>query len=179
MDIRKWLAETDQAVHPEQPAVESFLLPKQPDSAPHARRRRKRASTDSSLLEIPSPQPRRKGVPAVERNYRDVRDATDRSHSDGSHYLRSSESVSDSTTSQRYARKPRRKMRLDRHEVAMTKRGKEQRANSHSNRKRESRKSKHRSRRKKIEKTHSGIGQEFYAKNVSKDRLTVRQLRML
>ena len=178
MDIRKWLAETDQAVHPEQPAVEPFLLPKQPGSAPYARRRRKRASTDSSLLKAPSPQPRCKGVPVMKRDHPDVRDATDWTHSDGSHSTRS-ESVSNSTTSQRYARKPRRKMRLDRYEAAMTKRGKEQDVSPHSNRKRESRKSKHRSRRKKAEKTHSGIGQEFYAKNVSKDRLTVRLLRML
>ncbi|KAJ4382869.1 hypothetical protein N0V86_002094 [Didymella sp. IMI 355093] len=51
---------------------------------------------------------------------------------------------------------------------------KEQDKGQRPSRKNESRKSKRKLRRKKDEKTHNGIGEEFQARNVSKDRLTLK-----
>ncbi|KAF2627751.1 hypothetical protein BU25DRAFT_448249 [Macroventuria anomochaeta] len=174
MDIRKWLAETESPVPSKQPGVEHFLLPRQPDHVPNVRRRRKRSSSDSSLLKASSPQPRRKGVPAIERDHRDVRDAFDRAHSDAS-CSTTSESTNSSTASQRYARKPRRKTRPDKY-GAGSKRVKEQDKSHRPSRKNESRKSKRKSKRRKDDMTHNGIGQDLKARNVSKDRLTLKPL---
>lgn len=174
MDIRRWLAETEAPIPFEQPTVEPFRILKQPAPIPDARRTRKRCLTDSSLLSTPSPQLRRKGVLARGRDRRDVGEKVDRAHSDISHSTRS-ESVSDRSSSQRYARQPRRKTHPDRYDVE-TKKSKEQKRASHVSRKSESKISKRKSRRSKAAKTHTGIGKQFHAKNVSKDRLTVRVL---
>lgn len=177
MDIHRWLAETETPTPFGQPAVEPFLLPKKPNSVPGARRKRKRSSTDSSLLKAPSPQPRRKGVLAIEPDRLEAREAVDRARSDVSHSTRS-DSASNSSTGQRYARKPRRKTCLDRYETD-TKKGRGPEGTTHPSRKRESRKSKRRPKRKKSENAYSRTGQNFHAKNVPKDRLTVRALHML
>lgn len=175
MDIRKWLAETESPVLSEQPEVERILLPRQPDAVPDARRRRKRSSSDISLLKAPFPQPRCK---ANERDRYGVSDVVDEGHSDASH-SGPSESTASSVVSQRYARKSRRKTRADKYAIG-SKRTKEQEEGQRPSRKSESRKSKRKSRRKsrrtKDDKTHNGIGQEFQARNVSKDRLTVSVL---
>ncbi|XPS70900.1 hypothetical protein M3J07_003101 [Ascochyta lentis] len=171
MDIRKWLAETEHPVPLERPVVEPLLLPRQPDSVPDARRRRKRSLTDSSLLKAPSPQPQCKGVPTIERDSRHVRGVADRADSNTSHSTRS-ELASNSNTGQRYARRPRNKKRPDGHGTE-TKKGNNPRPTLRS----ESRKPKRRSRRKKeVEKTHGGIRQELRANNISKDRLTLKPL---
>lgn len=177
MDIRKWLAETENPIsseHPissEQPEIGRFLLPRQPDAVLNARRRRKRSSSDSSLLKAASPQPRRKGVTAKKLDCWEDPDVTDDDHNDTSHSTSGGSTCS--AASQRYARKPRRKTRADKYDVR-SKKAKAQDEGQRASRKSESRKSKRKSRRKKDEKTHNGIGQEFQARNVSKERLTVR-----
>ena len=167
MDIRKWLAETENPISSEQPEVDRFPLPRQPDTAPDASRRRKRSSSDSSLLKPASPQPRRKGVTAKKLDRCEVPDLVNISCST------SGGSTGSSAASQRYARKPRRKTRADKYNVG-SKNAKAQDEGQRPSRRSESRKSKRKSRRRKDEKTHHGIGQEFQARKVSKERLTVR-----
>lgn len=173
MDIRKWLAETEDPVSSEQPEDGRFLLTRQPDTVLDARRRRKRSSSDSSLLKAASPQPRRKGNTARKLDRCEIPDVINEGLSDTSHST-SGRSTS-SHASQRYARKPRRKTRADKYDVE-PKRGKERDAGQRPSRKSESKKSKRKFRRRKDEKTHNGIGQEFQAKNISRDRLTVRTM---
>jgi hypothetical protein len=175
MDIEKWLVETEQPVPSEQPGFGTFLLPRQPGSVPDAGRRQKHSLSDSSWLQVPSPRPQRKGISAIEQDRHDVRDKYDRSNA--SHSTRS-ESRSISAASQRYVRRPRRKTHPDRYEVGPMK-VKQQDRNPHPSRKSESRKSKRKSKRRKDNKMYNGIGQDFHAKNVSMDRLTVRVLHML
>ncbi|KAF3033595.1 hypothetical protein E8E11_000839 [Didymella keratinophila] len=172
MDIRKWLAETENPILSEQPEVDRFLLPRQPDTAPDTRRRRKRSSSDSSLLKATSPQPRRKGVTAKKPDRCEISDGVNENRSDISHSS-SGGSTGSSTGSQRYARQPRRKTRADKYDVG-AKKAKVQNEDQRPSRKSESKKSKRKSRRRKDEKTHNGIGQEFQAKNVSKERLTLK-----
>ncbi|KAF1932241.1 uncharacterized protein M421DRAFT_89572 [Didymella exigua CBS 183.55] len=168
MDIRKWLAETRDPVSSQQPGLERFLLPRQPDAVPDARRRRKRGSSDSSLLKDPSPQPGCKGVSANKRDRYGVPNVADEGHNDRSH-SGSSISTASSAVSQRYARKPRRKARADKYATG-SKRANEQDEGQRPGRKSESRKSK----RKKNEKTQNGIGKELQARNVSSDRSTLK-----
>jgi hypothetical protein len=172
MDIRKWLAETANPISSEQPEVDRFLLPRQPDTVPDARRRRKRSSSDSSLLKAASPQPRHKGVTAKKLDRCEVPSVVNEGYSDIT-LSTSGGSTGSSAASQRYARKPRRKTRADKYDVG-SKRANAQDEGQRPSRKSESRKSKRKSRRRKDEKTHNGIGQEFQARNVSKERLTVR-----
>lgn len=172
MDIRKWLAETEVPVSSELPEWDRFLLPRQPGTVPDARRRRKHSSSDSSLSKVASPQPRRKGDTAKKLDGCEIPDVVNERPSDTSHSI-SGRSTSSSYASQRYARKPRRKTREDKYDVGSG-RGKERDSGRRASRKSESKKSKRKSRRRKDGKTHNGIGQEFQAKNVSRDRLTVR-----
>lgn len=174
MDIRKWLAATENSVLSEQPKAEHCLLSRQPDTVPDARQRRKRGSSDSSLLKAHSPRLRRKSVSVDERDRFGVPDAIDESHSDASR-PGSTESAASSVVSQRYARKPRRKTRADKYDIG-SKRTKKRSDDQRPSRKSESRKSKRKSRRQKGNKTHNGIGHDFQASNVSKDRLTVSVL---
>ena len=177
MDIRKWLAETESPVLSELPGVERFLLPRQPDPVPDVKRRRKRSSSDSSLLKAPSPRPWPKGIPALERDSHNVRNPVESVRSDASDSA-PSELTDGSTVSQRYARKPRRKARPDKYDARL-KRPKEQDESQHPNQKSESMKSKRKSKRREDERTHSGVRQVFQARNVSKDRLTVSVLHTL
>lgn len=171
MDIRKWLAETEHSVPAEQPSIVPFPLPRRPDHAPDARRRRKRSSSDSSLLTAPSPQPRRRGLPETKRDHRAVRDQVHGAHRETSRSTRS-ESTDHCSASKDYARKPRHKTRPDRYEARLYK-PMEQDERQRPNQKSKTRKSKYMSKRRKGDKTHNGIGQDFQASNVSKDRLTV------
>lgn len=172
MDIRKWLAETENPISSEQPEVDRFPLPRQPDTAPDARRRRKRSSSDSSLLKAASPQPRRKGVTAKKLDRCEVPDVVNEDHSDISRST-SGGSTGSIAASQRYARKSRRKTRADKYNVG-SKNAKTQDEGQRPSRRSDSRKSKRKSRRRKDEKNHNGIGREFQARNVAKERLTVR-----
>ncbi|KZM25594.1 hypothetical protein ST47_g3294 [Ascochyta rabiei] len=174
MDVRKWLAETEDPTLLERPVVEPFLLPRLSEAVPVTRRRRKRSLTDSSLLKAPLSQTRGKGIPAIERDRRHVQDVADRAYGDTSHSTRS-EFASNSTASQRYTRKPRHKTRPNRYEIG-TKKDKGPDDNPRPNRRSELRRSKRKCRRSIVENTHSGIRQEFQAKNVSRDRLTLKPL---
>ncbi|KAF3046458.1 hypothetical protein E8E12_009641 [Didymella heteroderae] len=173
MDIRKWLAETENPASSEQPELDRFLLPpSQHHTVPDARRRRKRSSSDSSLLEAASPQLWRKGTTAKKLERCEVPSVVNEGHSDISHSA-SGRPTGSSAASQRYARKPRHKTRADKYDIVSGK-AKDQYEGQRPSRKSESRKSKRRSRRKKNESTHNGIGQDFQAGNVSKDRLTLK-----
>lgn len=174
MDIRKWLAEIEIPVLSEQSGLERFLLPRRLDTVPEARRARKRSSSDSSMLKATFPQPRSKGISVDKRDRYSSPSVVEGNHSDISH-SGSSKSTICSAVSQRYARKPRRKTRADKYVVGV-RRAKAHDEDQRSSRKRASRKSKRKSQRKKDEKTHTGIGQEFEARNVSKHRLTVSML---
>ncbi|KAL1657310.1 hypothetical protein SLS61_000356 [Didymella pomorum] len=172
MDIRKWLAETENPISSEQPEVDRFPLPRQPDTAPDARRRRKRSSSDSSLLKAASPQPRRKGFTAKKLDRCEVPDVVNEDHSDISRST-SGGSTGSIAASQRYARKSRRKTRADKYNVG-SKNAKTQDEGQRPSRRSDSRKSKRKSRRRKDEKNHNGIGREFQARNVAKERLTLK-----
>lgn len=175
MDIRKWLQET---VLPEQPVSPTRLEQSGPDAPPHptaperdlrAGRRRKRSTSDSSLLRT---RTIRREPSLVERRAAIVDSGDDSAYSDAHHPpVHSSES---SSSSQQYARKPRRKTRPERYEpTSKGAKGRGTQVNRH--RKDESKKKKHSSRRKKADKPGAGLVQSFHAKNVPKDRLTVRE----
>jgi hypothetical protein len=86
--------------------------------------------------------------------------------------------LSDSINSNRYARRPRRKTRPEHYECPSTVVTGERGKPAHLREKGESKKPRHKSRRKKGEqgeKPSSGVVQSFHAKNVSSDRLTVRE----
>lgn len=172
MDIRKWLAETENPIASKQPDVDRVLLPRQPDTVPDARRRRKRSSSDSSLLEAASPKLRHEGVKAEKLDGCEVPNVINKGHSDRS-CSPSGRTTGSSAASQRYARKPRRKTRADKYDVE-SKRAVAQDEGQRASRKSVSRKSKRKSGRRKYERTHNGIRQEFQARNVSRERLTVR-----
>lgn len=174
MDIRKWLAETESPDAPEQLGVENLLLLKQADTSLDARRRRKRSSSDSSLLKAPSPQPRRQDGRTTKREHRRVQETTAEAQSVTSRST-SSELTDQTTASQRYARKPRRKTCPDKYEAG-SKDIQGQDESQRQGRKVETRKSKRKSKRRKDDRTHLGIERNFQARNVSKDRLTVSVL---
>jgi hypothetical protein len=140
MDIRKWLDETVQPEAPREPVrLQQIAEPV---------KRKRRRNSDTSILD-PRP-PASSPHESVDDSTGDVLQAT----------------CSDSSSSNRYARKPRRKTRPERYGPG-----------SHANRdhKSESQKTRRKPRRKKGEKP-PGVMQAFQAKNVSRDRLTVRHL---
>lgn len=170
MDIQRWL---DQTVLPERPAsppvvrIEApIALPKKPEQAHKKKRRRRHSTSDSSLLEVPPP---RKKTPPITREADIDQSADDSAYSDASHPT----SRSGSSTSSLYARKPRRKTRPERYEPTL-KDVKGRGRHIHRHRKGESKKTQRKPRRRKVDKPGSGIVQSFYAKNVPRDRLTVR-----
>lgn len=167
MDIHKWLDETVLPVRPPSspnvPAQSSpvpFRPPRPSDTLLNKGRRRKRSTSDSSLLHVRTAaggaSPMRRPADAVEGGD----GGTTCSDADGP------DSSSESGMSgQRYARKPRRKTRPERYGPAPK--------DDKRHQKGESRKSKKRSRRKTAEKQGAGLVQSFHAKNVPQDRLTV------
>ncbi|KAF2132594.1 hypothetical protein P153DRAFT_284270 [Dothidotthia symphoricarpi CBS 119687] len=158
MDIRRWLDETVQ-----------------PDPLPtKSKRRRKRSKSDSSLLDPPS---QRKKTPPNKRRSPIEGSVSEDTDSDVPKCTRS-DSLESSASSQRYARKPRRKTRPERYEHPLNN-CKEQRKLTNGNRKDEAKRSKRKTKGKKSKKSGGGIVQSFQAKNVSGDRLTLKPLEKL
>ncbi|KAF2001205.1 hypothetical protein P154DRAFT_619550 [Amniculicola lignicola CBS 123094] len=172
MDIRKWLEETALPEQPpslpEQLGLPPFLHPKEPQQTARAQRRRKRSTSDSSLLEA---RPRRRETPPVVHTA-DIDSGSDESAcSEGSHSA--DQSSGSSAASQRYARRSRRKTRLEHYEPAakhVRERGKQ--GNRH--RAAESKRTRRKARRNKTDRQGVGLVQSFHAKNVPKDRLTLK-----
>lgn len=174
MDIRNWLAETESPARAEQLDFEHFLLPKNPVTVLRPKGRRKRSSSDSSLLKTPSPIPHPKQTATGSRR---ADHATQRciaiSHSNTPRYAQS-ESMG-STAGQRYLRKSRHKTHPDKYAVKSE--GPKQQAERHSrDRGKGSKKRNRKSKQPKDEKTHRGVGQNYHARNVAKDRVTVSTL---
>ena len=169
MDIRKWLDETVSPPRPpslpEQLSLPPFLRPKErvEEPLPRGTRRRKRGTSDSSILE--THQRRRKGPPVEYESEGDQTSAcsdtsTSSRHSSGS-----------SSSSRRYARRPRRKTRLERYDPKPED-AKERGKQPSGKKRRDSKKSRRKSRRK-TEARGAGRVQNFQPKNVPRDRLTV------
>jgi hypothetical protein len=160
MDIRKWLDETVQPEAPGEP-----VEPRQKAAPSKRKRQRKRSKSDSSLLDPatfpPPPRRRRKSSPEIVRKAPIERGTANDSASEAPQAT-----VSDSSNSSRYMRKPRRKTRPEHYEPG---------SHADRDRKGESKKTLRKSKRKKREQPGiGGIVQNFHAKNVSGDRLTVR-----
>ncbi|KAF2468098.1 uncharacterized protein BDR25DRAFT_344409 [Lindgomyces ingoldianus] len=169
MDIRTWLADIELPERPptlsEQLGLPPFLHPK--GESPKEVRRRKRSTSDSSLLDT---RPGRQIPPSI-RHGADIDDsAEDSACSHATSAL--GDSAGNSKSSHPYARRPRRKTRLERYEPTskdVKGRGKQ----VYQTRSGESRKTRRKSRRKKAD---QGVGlvQSFHAKNVPRDRLTLK-----
>ncbi|KAF2739198.1 hypothetical protein EJ04DRAFT_559992 [Polyplosphaeria fusca] len=171
MDIREWLDHTELPERapslPEQLGLPAFFQPKKVEPAPKDRlRRRRRSVTDSSLLEA---HPHRRKALPIERQP-DIDDSASDSHGGAS-------PSGSSSSSQRYARRPRRKTRPERYEPVMD--VKERGTQLYRHRKNESNKVKRKARRRKGDKPGHGGIQSFQAKNVPKDRLTLKPLEKL
>jgi hypothetical protein len=171
MDIQKWLSEIVDTEAPSVPAQTSrsdfFHRAEKPRSVFDEQCAQRRSKSDSSLLVL---QPHLHEAPPNEpknstENRADVRAGSEVSHSSRS------ETTESESSSRHYARKPRRKTRLERYEP---KQHKEPAKHVHQSRKSESKRLKRKSKRKKGEQSDSGVAQNFHAKNVSGDRLTVR-----
>jgi hypothetical protein len=171
MDIQRWLNETVEAgplPSQDQTVNSAFFHPKE-KSRPVFKERhaRKRAKSDSSLL---VPQPHMQTASPKKPNPLTEEEVDAAVHSEASRPSRNSSTESESFN-HRYARRPRRKTRPERYEPQQNKeRGK----HTHQSRKGESKKPSRKSKRRGGEKSDSGIAQNFHAKNVSRDRLTVR-----
>ncbi|KAF1912473.1 hypothetical protein BDU57DRAFT_505197 [Ampelomyces quisqualis] len=169
MDIEQWLKETAEAEAPHVPAqntASNFF-----SRAEHHRPlfqesgARKRTKSDSSLLR---PQPVSQVAPPENPNL-----PTESSPDVNSEAARSSpiDSAESESSCQPYARRPRRKTRAERYEP---KQKKERGNHVHRSRRNESKKTSRKSKLKEGEKKDSGVAQSFYAKNVSRDRLTLK-----
>lgn len=171
MDIQRWLNDTAEAGTPPKQGQASNSAFFQPTQKPRAvfkdKHARKRAKSDSSLLApqtyLPIVSPR-KPKPTPEKQ------VDTSAHSDVSRPSRSGSTGSESS-SHRYARRPRRKTRPELYEP---KRNKERGKHVHQSRKDESKNAKRKSKRRTGDRSDSGVAQNFHAKNVSRDRLTVR-----
>ncbi|KAF2437369.1 hypothetical protein P171DRAFT_400076 [Karstenula rhodostoma CBS 690.94] len=168
MDIHKWLSET---VLPHQPPSppgqeEEHHVPCSvgPERAPKEQRRRKRGSSDSSLLAALQHDKGQPSAPSVGE------EADETGHTDASHSASRSER---SVSSKPYRRKPRHKTRPERYEP-LSKDAKERGLHAQRRDGGESNKERRKSRRKKASKSGSGLVQSFQAKNVPRDRLTLK-----
>jgi hypothetical protein len=175
MDVQRWLSEIVDTEAPSVPAQTSksdfFHRPEKPRPVFNEQCMPRRSKSDSSLL---VPQPHSHKAPPHEPKHSTKNGANVRAHSEVSHSGRSETTESESS-SQRYARKPRRKTHLERYEP---KQRKEPAKHVHQSRKSESKRTRRKSKRKKGEKSDSGVAHNFQAKNVSGDRLTVRAVSM-
>lgn len=171
MDIHRWLEETAEAEAPEKPAetaaTKSLRPPQQPRHVFRAKRARQRTESDSSIL-APQPHPHKAPLEAPNPPAEDETNASACSEASGCSHNATTES---DPSSHRYARRPRHKTRPECYEP---KRSKESTKHVHPSRKNKSKKSESRSKNKRRKKADSSAGQTFHAKNVSKDRLTVR-----
>jgi hypothetical protein len=173
MDIQRWLDEIVDAENPLVPAQTSgpnFLhRPDKPKSVFRKQRVPKRTKSDSSVL---APQPHSPNAPSEKRKRkRSINRIPDMDSCSEVSRPSHNASTESKPSSACYARKPRRKTRLGRYEP---KQHKEPAKYAHHSRKSESKRSKCTSTRKKGEMMDSGVAQTFQAKNVSRDRLTVR-----
>ncbi|KAF1839954.1 uncharacterized protein K460DRAFT_297270 [Cucurbitaria berberidis CBS 394.84] len=174
MDIRQWLDETVQ-FHldpklPEQSGFDPSNYPGKPGPVSRGRHGRKPSKSDSSLLDPPA---LREKTPTKKKRRPPTENSTDQSAESDALHATHTVSPGSSISSQRYARRPRRKTRPERYEPsskAVEERGK----HAYRGRNGESTRSRHKSKRKKGEKPCSGIVQSFHAKNVSGDRLTLK-----
>jgi hypothetical protein len=169
MDIQRWLNGTAEADPPLKSISTSGPdFSHRPEKVrPVFKQRRVRTGTksDSSLLD---PHPHSHTAPKKPKQPSGKR-SDESAYSEASRPSRNSSAESES--SQPYARKPRRKTRPERYQP---KQPKERGRHVHQSRKDKSKRSKRKSKGNKDEKPDSGVAQTFHAKNVSRDRLTVR-----
>jgi hypothetical protein len=170
MNIQRWLSgivDLQVSSVPAQTATSDvFHRPEKPRPVFDEHRAPNRSKSDSSLL-VPRSHSHR-ASPNVPKP--STENGANRADSEGSQ-SGCSENTESESSSQRYARKPRHKTRLERYEP---KQHKEPAKHVHQSRKSESKRLKRKSKRKKGEQSDSGVAQNFHAKNVSGDRLTVR-----
>ena len=169
MDIRKWLEETAHAKAPADgpsKSVSSFLQPAERAKPVFEHRPApERSKSDSSLLD---PQPPLRRAPPRKHKLSSWKSGEG---SASGVSQPQDETTGSEASSHCYARQPRRKTRPDRYEPS-PERNKERGKHVHVSRKSESKKTRRKSKRKKEDP--GGIGQTFQAKNVTRDRLTVR-----
>jgi hypothetical protein len=165
MDIRKWLDETVQPEVPLEP-IEHLQRTRKTKPAKQ-KRQRKRSKSDSSLLD-PRSDPLQK--PAANEPKPPTDGGTGQSASEARQTT-----PSDSSSNNRYARRPRRKTRPEHYEHSSKAITKEWGNYAHRRGEGESKKPRRKSRCKKSEKPGNSTVQNFQAKNVSSDRLTVRE----
>jgi hypothetical protein len=175
MDIQKWLSEVvDTKAHhvPAQTSKSDFFnRPEKPKSVFDGPCAPRRSKSDSSLL---VPQTHSHKAPSNQPKHSTENEVNVRVNSEVSHSS-CSESTESESSSERYARKPRCKTRLERYEP---KQHKEPAKHVHQSRKSESKRPRRKSKRRKREKSDSGVAQNFHAKNILGDRLTVRAVSM-
>ncbi|KAF2013383.1 hypothetical protein BU24DRAFT_493884 [Aaosphaeria arxii CBS 175.79] len=171
MDIRKWLDETvtpvQSPIPPNQFNLAPCLRPKEDMDDPRASRKYRKSRSGSSLLER-RPIPPRKTL-KCETSAEHSTNSSDCSEAHDPTSRTSSSRVS----SQRYARKARRKTRTDRYDPTVNN-GKTRETHIYRNQIDESKKRKRKPKRKRSDKSGVGLVQSFRAKNVSQDRLTLR-----
>ena len=177
MDINKWLESTilpqQESSLPEKLGLPPFLHPKENYKALLAStdkqpRKRRHTTSDSSFLETRQHYQ----TSPIEHEVEIDNKPNDKLPTNASSSSDRSSSVSD-TSDHPYGRKPRHKTRPDIYEPKSDQ-VKERGMQKHRRGKGESKKTKGKSRRKKTEKLGIGLVQSFHAKNVPKDRLTVR-----
>lgn len=177
MDIRKWLDDIVLSEQPPSPRPPNgdppapLLESHAPEALPKQghRRKRKRSTTDSSLLHARTAQPKSPSPITKGPDTDKSGDTTSRSHA----HQPPDPSSDSNSSSQRYARRPRRKTRPDRYEPK-SKHAKGQGTHASRHRDRESKRKKKESTRNRAGKAGIGRIQSFHAKNVPQDRLTVR-----
>lgn len=171
MDIQRWLKETAEAGLPpipfKDPGSAFFHRPERSKPVFKETHTRKRTKSDSSLLVS---QPHSHVAPPGNPELPIETASAASVYSEASRRSRTDSTESESS-SQSYARRPRRKTRPERYEP---KANKERGKHVHPSRKDESKKPRRKSKHKKGEKSDGGVAQSFHAKNVSRDRLTVR-----
>ena len=168
MDINQWLENTSAPEEKSLAArlgIPSFLQPVNPEPhSPRYKRKRQRASRDSSLLEDPVPQQRYMSR-AQSRVSQDILDSDDQPQS-SDHSTASSASAA--TSAELYRRRSRKKTKVDKYHP---KSGKPKKRRQEISNGRNQTKTGRKVRRK--EKSGVGFVHTFHAKNVAKDRLTV------
>lgn len=150
----------------QQPGFPPILQSTETGQTHRERRTRRRSTSDSSLLDT---RPRRKQISAIEKEDDVENSACSNALHSAGHFSGSS------TSSQPYARRPRRKTRPERYDPT-AKDVNERGMHTRQRRKGESKKTKRKSKPSRAEKPGTGIVQSFQAKNVPRDRLTVRCL---